>query len=240
MGKINVAMFGASGRMGHEVLSVIRENSGLSPSLALSRKSEIIGWKKTSTNWKKEKNLSLLKLNLCVDFSLPESLKDVIIFCKQYRLPLVCGTTGLSTKDFEKIKRLSNSVPVLWSSNMSLGVAIMHQMMKSFSALNGFDFQIEEIHHNKKKDRPSGTALSLQKTLNVATQKANPEPVSIRGGGVFGVHKVFAFSEEEVLTIEHSALNRKVFAKGALTAGAWLIKQKPGLYTIEDMLKKIR
>lgn len=240
MAKLNVAMFGASGRMGREIFSVIGENKELVPTLAISKNQPVEGWKNSVIHWKNEKNLKSLNLSVCIDFSLPEALPEVVAFCKKYKLPLVCGTTGITEKDFSELKKLSKSVPVLWSSNMSLGIATVHKMMECFSNLKDFDFQIEEIHHNKKKDRPSGTALSLQKTLNKVTELKNPEPVAIRGGGVFGVHKIFAISDEEVITIEHTALNRKVFAKGALTASRWIVKQKPGMYSINSMFEKIK
>ncbi|WP_374029484.1 4-hydroxy-tetrahydrodipicolinate reductase [Bdellovibrio bacteriovorus] len=125
---------------------------------------------------------------------------------------------------------------MLWSSNMSLGVAVLNEALKSLSAISHFDFQIEELHHNKKKDKPSGTAITLQENLEKAVGRELPEALAIRGGGIFGVHKIYAMSDEEVLTFEHTALNRTVFAKGAVQAAEWLVKQKPGLYQIRDVL----
>ncbi|MNT06765.1 4-hydroxy-tetrahydrodipicolinate reductase [compost metagenome] len=108
--------------------------------------------------------------------------------------------------------------------------------MKVFSAIQGFDYQIEEFHHNKKKDKPSGTAISLQENLEKAVGRKLPEPLAIRGGGIYGVHKIYAMSDEEVLMFEHSALNRAVFAKGAVEAAMFLAIQTPGLSAIRDAL----
>ena len=121
---------------------------------------------------------------------------------------------------------------------MSLGVAVLNQALELCSQLEGFDFQIEEFHHKRKKDNPSGTAITLQENLEKATERKLPPPIGMRGGGLFGIHKVWAFSEEEALLFEHQALNRAVFARGALKAARWLSQQEPGLYGMKDVLQK--
>jgi 4-hydroxy-tetrahydrodipicolinate reductase len=119
---------------------------------------------------------------------------------------------------------------------MSLGVAVLKKAIRLFTHLDDFDFQIEEFHHNKKKDRPSGTAIALQEELQKTIPKKKlPEPLVVRAGGIFGIHKVYAVSDEEMLCFEHQALNRRVFAKGAVRAGLWLSKQRPGSYELEDI-----
>ena len=139
-------------------------------------------------------------------------------------------------QDFQNLKKASQQIPVLWSSNMSVGVNFLNGLLKHFKSLKGFDFQIEEVHHRHKKDAPSGTALTLQKTLQSAVETPLPEALAIRGGGVFGIHKVWAIADEEVLTFEHQALNRKVFAKGAVAAARWIAGQPPGYYSMLDVL----
>ena len=121
------------------------------------------------------------------------------------------------------LTKAAESCPVLWSANMSLGVNFVAELIKSLSVLEeDFDFQIEETHHRHKVDKPSGTAILLQESLQAKLKKTLPEPLSVRGGGVFGIHKLMAMSEEETITIEHVALNRKVFAKGAVKAAVRL------------------
>ena len=119
---------------------------------------------------------------------------------------------------------------------MSLGVAVLTEALEVFSKISQYDFQIEEFHHNRKKDRPSGTAKSLQEKLEHSVGRKLPEPVSIRGGGIFGVHKVHAMAEEEHLVFEHIALNRAVFARGAVEAAQWLCSKKKGFYSMRDVL----
>ena len=123
--------------------------------------------------------------------------------------------------------------PVFYSANMSLGVAALRKAMQVFNYLSDFDFQIVEFHHNQKKDNPSGTALMLQKALPKSSK--SKQPVGVRGGGIFGIHNVYAMSESEIIEFSHTALNRQVFAKGAVKVAKWLHEQKPGrLYTFED------
>jgi 4-hydroxy-tetrahydrodipicolinate reductase len=110
-------------------------------------------------------------------------------------------------------------------------------MVRELRRLEGFDLQVEEVHHIHKKDRPSGTALRIQAEIENAVGRKLPEPVAIRGGGVFGIHRIFAMSADETLTLEHSALNRLVFARGALRAAHWLVLRSPGLYTIENVIE---
>lgn len=223
MKKIKVGLFGASGRMGQEIISVLAASKDMEFSLGVGSKDKV--------DAKKAK-----QLDVWIDFSTPEALDSVIKQAILHKTPLVCGTTGLNEKQKKSLQSAAKVIPVLWSSNMSLGVAVLNEALKVFSSLKNFDYQIEEIHHIHKKDKPSGTALTLQENLQKAVGKKLPEPVGIRGGGVFGVHKIFAMSEEEVLTFEHTALNRSVFAKGAVQAARWTASQKPGFYAMKDCL----
>ena len=223
MKKIKVGLVGAAGRMGKEISQVVEENPRCDLFYAYSRKDK----------WDTKKAAAV---DVWIDFSSPDALKDVLKRAAETKTPVVCGTTGFTKKEKDLLNQYAKKIPVLWSSNMSMGVAVLNEALKSLAAISHFDFQIEEIHHNRKKDKPSGTAITLQENLEKAVGKKLPEALAIRGGGVFGVHKIFAMSDEEVLTFEHSALNRTVFAKGAVQAAEWLVKQKPGLYQIRDVL----
>ncbi|KYG60786.1 dihydrodipicolinate reductase [Bdellovibrio bacteriovorus] len=223
MKKIKVGVIGPAGRMGKEIVGVIDSNPRCELFYPLNRDDKF--------DVKKAK-----QVDVWIDFSSPEALKDVLKRAAENKTPVVCGTTGFSKKEKDLLTQYAKKIPVLWSSNMSLGVAVLNEALKNLSAISHFDFQIEEIHHNRKKDKPSGTAITLQENLEKAVGKKLPEALAIRGGGVFGVHKVYSMSDEEVLVFEHSALNRTVFAKGAVMAAEWLVKQKPGLYQIRDVL----
>ncbi|WP_413292076.1 4-hydroxy-tetrahydrodipicolinate reductase [Bdellovibrio sp. HCB185ZH] len=224
MKKLKVGLVGASGRMGREIAEVINASPACDVFYTLGRD-------------KKVDHKLAEKVDVWIDFSSPEALPEVLKTASRHGTPVVCGTTGFSKKEKSLLEKASKEIPVLWASNMSMGVAVLNEALKVFSSIANFDYQIEEFHHIRKKDKPSGTAITLQENLEKAVSKKCPEPLAIRGGGIFGIHKVHAMSEEEVITFEHSALNRTVFAKGAVRAAEWLAKQKkPGLYQIRDVL----
>ncbi len=175
-------------------------------------------------------------IDVVIDFTLPTFFSKTLSWCVKNQLPLVSGTTGLSNKQFADIKKASQKIPILWAPNMSLGVAVANEMVKCFKYFSDADFQIEEFHHNKKLDKPSGTAKFLQTTLRKSVEKKLPQPLAIRGGGIYGIHKVYGMTDEEIVMVEHSALNRAVFARGAITAAKWLRNQEPGEYTISNVL----
>ena len=225
MKKLRVGIFGASGKMGQEITALISESSDLTLALSISRDTKL-------------GKAEAAKLDVAIDFSLPENLNRVLDFCKTHKIPLVSGVTGLSSKQLKDIQAAAKSTPILWSPNMSIGIAALKSALSVLADLNEFDFQIEEIHHNKKKDNPGGTALMLHQELERVTQRKSPQPIGLRGGGVIGVHKVYAFSQEEVLCFEHQALSRRLFARGALQAARWMKNRKAGLYQLNDLLIK--
>lgn len=220
--KIKIGVIGASGRMGQEIQAVISKNEQLENYCPVDRN--------------EEPGVKASGVDVWIDFSSPDALSKNLEWAVSNKKAFVCGTTGFSQEHYHLLDEAAQKIPVLWASNMSMGVAVLNEALKVFSAIADFDFQIEEIHHNKKKDKPSGTAITLKQNLEKVLKKSVPETLAIRGGGVFGVHKIFAMSDEEVLTFEHTALNRTVFAKGAVQAATWLVTQKPGLYQIRDVL----
>lgn len=224
MKKLKIGLVGANGRMGQEIAAVIGASNNCDVFYIMGRD-------------KKIDHAAAAKVDVWIDFSSPEALSDVLKVAIRHKTPVVCGTTGFSKKEKSALDKASKEIPVLWASNMSMGVAVLNEALKVFSSVANFDYQIEEFHHIRKKDKPSGTAITLQENLEKAVGKKCPEPLAIRGGGIFGIHKVHAMSDEEVITFEHSALNRSVFAKGAVRAASWLASQKrPGLYQIRDVL----
>lgn len=225
MKKLRIGLFGATGKMGGEISALIQEDKDLELALSISRKTKLT-------------NADAKKIDVLIDFSLPENLSRVLEFSKTHRLPLVSGVTGLSDQQLKDIRAAAKHAPILWSPNMSVGVAALKAALSVFADLNNFDFQIEEIHHSKKKDNPGGTALMLHAELERVTKRKSPTPIGLRGGGVIGVHKAYAFSQEEVLCFEHQALSRRLFARGALQAAKWMKNRKAGLYQMQDILVK--
>ena len=186
----------------------------------------------------KLKNLSPKSVDIVIDFSSPRLFSQMLSWSSENQLPFLSGTTGISSYDENQMKKHSQNIPLFWASNMSLGVALLQESLNVFSGWGKkFDFQIEEFHHKQKKDKPSGTALTLQEKLKTVTDQDQPEALSVRGGDVFGIHKVWAFSKGEVLCFKHTALSRDIFASGALDVAKWLVKKEAGFYSMKDYLK---
>lgn len=231
--KLKVGLVGASGRMGQEITEILKSKSHFELHLAVCRSASLAEFAYT----RKTPNCPEAKdVDVWIDFSSPELLKQLLSIAVKNKTAVVSGTTGLSDADQSALKRAAKAIPVLWASNMSLGVAVLTEALEVFSRIRDFDFQIEEFHHNRKKDRPSGTAKSLQEKLEKAVGRKLPEVLSIRGGGIFGIHKVHAMSSEEHIVFEHMALNRAVFARGAVEAAQWLCSKKKGFYSMRDVL----
>ena len=193
-----------------------------------------------------------------VDFSNPAALAAELEYATAHGLPLVLCTTGLSAEQMAAVQDAATRIPVFFSSNMSLGVAVLSALTKKAAAVLGdtFDIEIVEMHHNQKLDAPSGTALMLADAAKAGLsvepeytydrhtrrQKRDKKEIGIaalRGGTVVGEHSVYFAGEQEVITLSHSAGSRSVFAAGALTAAAFLQGKPAGLYSMEDIIGAI-
>lgn len=233
--KIAVAIVGASGRMGQELVNLLRRNKELTLCAVVDNKPEG-NLKRLSTTLD---DLKKKKPKVVIDFSSPEGTVKIAQWCQEKKVALVTGTTGLSEAQKKIVKQASKHAPVFSSANMSVGVNALISALKAFSKqFQDCDVEIEEVHHRHKKDKPSGTAKLLHE--NLKGMLAHPgrlgQPVSLRGGEIFGIHKVYFFAEGEWLCFEHNATDRSVFARGALRAALWLARQKPGLYSMQDVL----
>lgn len=221
--------------MGQEILQLCKDSKGFcTPSLGISRSFGDTGYERSLPDLQSLKGQKFA--DIIIDFSSPQALRLLVKELHNYRIPLVSGTTGLSKADFESLKKLSRKIPVFWAPNTSIGVAVMRRALTAFASISHYDFDLEEVHHSQKKDSPSGTAKLLVDDLERVLGKKLNSVHSIRGGGVAGVHKVWALGPEEVVTIEHTALNRRVFARGALEIAKWMLGRKPGLYSMDDFL----
>jgi 4-hydroxy-tetrahydrodipicolinate reductase len=174
--------------------------------------------------------------DVLVDFSLPAGFDAVVAFCASRGLPLVSGTTGLDAAQREAMARLAQEVPVLWAANFSLGVAVLEDLVRrAATALPHWQAHVLETHHLHKKDAPSGTALHLGRAL-AESAGHEPEYLSLRAGDVVGEHLVQFTGMGERLELVHRASDRDVFARGALECALRLVKRRPGLYRVGDLL----
>lgn len=209
---------GASGRMGKAVIECAQTNANISVITGVSR------FNKLSAGG-----------DVVIDFSLPVALDELLKFCVIQRIPLVSGTTGYSLEQKKQMEQASESIPILWSANMSFGVHLFVKMMKEFRHVSEWNFGITETHHIHKKDAPSGTALWLKQELDGAVGKTTPAPKSIREGEIVGEHEVLGVGPMEEIQLIHRATDRRVFANGSIKAAEWLVNQKPGLYSLGDL-----
>ena len=199
----------------------------------------------------------LQQSHVLIDFSHPSALGNHLDWCVKTQTALVLGTTGFSDTHMDQIKSAAKTIPVLYSANMSLGVAVVKQAVIQIAHTLGeeFDIEIVETHHRHKKDAPSGTALMLGEAaaqgLGVdlkenavferygETGERIPGTIglqTLRGGDVIGDHSVMFLGPSERIEITHKATNRDLFAKGAVRAALWLKDQNPGLYDLNDTL----
>ena len=208
-----------------------------------------------------DKGGNILKLasesDAIVDFSSPAALEATLDACVAAKTPIVIGTTGLEERHHYLIDDAARDIAVLQTGNTSLGVTLLAHLVREAAARLDADWDIEvlEMHHGKKVDAPSGTALLLGKAaadgrgIELATSSERGRDgvtgargrgtigfASLRGGTVAGDHDVIFAGPEEMITLSHRAENRTIFARGAVRAALWLIRQKPGRYTMPQVL----
>ena len=197
------------------------------------------------------------KSDIIIDFTIPRCTIEILKIASKLKKRLVIGTTGFDSKEENLIKEYSKKIPILKAGNMSLGVNLLMYLTEIASKSLNDDYltKIYEIHHRHKKDFPSGTALMLgkgiangkskdfnrligKKFLNKKTfpygKKINFN--SLRKGEIIGEHEVKFSSGKEIITLNHEAFDRALYSDGALAAAKWLMKKKPGLYSMRDLL----
>ena len=191
--------------------------------------------------------------DVIIDFSHHSTIDDTLSYAIKTKTPLVIATTGFNDEELEKIKESSNIIPIFHSSNMSLGVNVLVKLVKEAAkSLNGFDIEIIEKHHNKKLDAPSGTAVMIANGVKEVlpdseyiygrhgrSDKRSSNEIgihAIRGGTIVGEHTTIFAGHDEVVEIKHSAQSKDIFAKGAIAAAKFLVKQEAGYYNMNNML----
>ncbi|MDL2287203.1 4-hydroxy-tetrahydrodipicolinate reductase [Eubacteriales bacterium OttesenSCG-928-G02] len=196
------------------------------------------------------------KADVLLDFSHHSQTKAVLEYAVSKKIPVVISTTGQTNEEIEMIISYSKKHPVFYSRNMSLGIATLCELVKNAAKILGenFDIEIIEMHHNKKLDAPSGTALMIYEELrsvldyepNIAGDRSKvrearkPQEIGIhavRGGSIIGEHEVLFCGNGETIRVSHSAQGREVFAEGALRACEFMLSCGNGLYTMKEVLE---
>lgn len=253
---LGVGIFGATGRIGKLLIEALEKDSEANLSCIYVR-NELHYSVPQGVLVTNDINVFLESSDLIIDFSSPEATKILLdIAIDKCHKPIVIGTTGLNKIQQDLLTSASQKMPILYSSNMSKGIVVLNKLSQIVSSmLKDSDIEIVEIHHRDKKDSPSGTALRLAKTCAEARNldidkvrvsgrdgmigkriKDEIAVMSLRGGDVAGRHSIGFYLDGEYIELTHNATSRMTFANGAIDAGKWLVKQKNGLYSIEDAL----
>ena len=259
MNRIAVVIAGAGGRMGRTLLDAVAQSDDFALVGALeSHKHPDLGSDVAPGVKLTDDPLPVIaNAQALIDFSKPEVSIELAALAAQARIVHVIGTTGFSDADLARLKAAARHAVIVKSGNMSLGVNLLAALTKRVAKTldNSFDIEILEMHHNQKVDAPSGTALMLGRAAaegrgidldrnSVRSRDGNTGPrhpgdigfASLRGGSVVGEHSVIFAGPAERLELTHKAEDRMIFARGALHAALWARTQKPGLYSMMDVL----
>ena len=255
MSKINLAITGCMGRMGQQLIkSAIKDKFTRLVTLTENR---VINKKISGIKPELNTEKALGKANVIIDFTIPKCTFEVLNIATKLEKKVVIGTTGFTKKEEDLIKKFSKKIPILKAGNMSLGINLLMYLTEITSASLGNNYlsKVFEIHHKHKKDYPSGTALMLGKGIAVGKNKNFYKIIgrkflnkkkfpygkkinfnSIRKGEIIGEHEVTFSSGKEIIKLNHEAFDRALYSDGAITAAKWLIKKKPGLYSMRNLL----
>ena len=261
---LRLALIGASGRMGQQIVRALPAFPGLRLTGALaSARSPLLGSdigalagaSELGVTLRAELPALLAEADLALDFSNAAAAPTSLSHCVAAHVPLLIGTTGLGSELDTAIATASRSIALLLAPNTSLGVTLLLELVRrAAQALPpSYDIEIIEAHHRAKRDAPSGTAVALAEAAaqarggDLAGQACFARPrigagresgqiglAVLRGGDVIGEHRVLFLGDGERLELAHSATDRSVFARAALGAGQWLARQSPGRYSMSD------
>ena len=255
MKKINLGISGCMGRMGQQLIKSSKNNKDFN----LKALTEYITINKKIHGIKPELNSenAFKKTDIIIDFTIPKCTLEVLKIASKLKKKVVIGTTGFSRSQESQIKKYSKKIPILKAGNMSLGVNLLMYLTEIASKSLNKEYlsKVLEVHHKHKKDYPSGTALMLGKGIadgkdknlyslmgkKYLNKKSFPYGKkinfsSLRKGEIIGEHEVKFSSGKEIITLNHEAFDRALYSDGALTAAKWLMKKKPGLYSMRDLL----
>jgi 4-hydroxy-tetrahydrodipicolinate reductase len=238
-----VIITGAKGRMGKALVSCAPNHAGL----------EVVG----EIDQGDDLAAVIARGDVVIDFSLHSATPAIAALCAKHGKALVIGTTGHKDAEQAQISNHKSKIPIVWSSNYSTGVNTVFWLTRKAAEILGtsYDLEVVEMHHRLKKDAPSGTAKSLAEILaavrkvqlataarhgreGIVGERTSQEIGihSVRGGDVVGDHTVIFATNGERVELTHKASSRDTFANGALRAAIWVVKQKPGLYDMQDVL----
>lgn len=254
MKEVKVILTGAAGRMGKAIMSLAEKDEKISVVAAVDVSPIQCGVPCYSGIGEVPTELSA---DVIIDFSHHTALEGILVYAKAAKCAVVICTTGHTEEEIELLNEYSKEIAVFRSGNMSLGINLLMSLVKkAAAALDGYDIEIIEKHHNQKLDAPSGTALMLADAAKEgvsyeaeltydrhsvrAKRKATEIGMhSVRGGTIVGEHEVIFAGHDEVVTLSHSANSREVFARGALSAAVYMKGRTSGLYSMANVIESV-
>jgi 4-hydroxy-tetrahydrodipicolinate reductase len=255
MKKINLAISGCMGRMGQQLIKSSKKNKNFR--LVTLTENWLVNKKFNGVKPELNSDKAFKNIDIIIDFTVPDCTLEILKIAAKLKKKIVIGTTGFNKNQENEIKNFSKKIPILKAGNMSLGVNLLMYLTEiaSKSLNDEYLSKIFEVHHKHKKDYPSGTALMLGKGIadgknknlyslignKFLNKKSFPYGKkinfnSIRKGEIIGEHEVKFSSGKEIITLNHEAFDRALYSDGALTAAKWLMKKRPGLYSMRDLL----
>lgn len=249
---VKVILHGCNGKMGRMITGICKEDDGVEIVAGID---VFDGVENTYPVFSQITDCEV-PADVIVDFTNAGAVDALLSYSADKKLPLVLCSTGLSEEQLAGVQKTAKRTAILKSANMSLGVNTLIDLLKkaaSVFAPAGFDIEIVEKHHNQKLDAPSGTALALADAVNEALpdtytytydrsgrrQKREKQEIgisSVRGGSIVGEHEVIFAGTDEVITLQHTAYSRAVFAKGAVEAAKFLAGKDAGMYDMADVI----
>jgi len=263
---IKVVVAGAGGRMGGLLVALVKESAAFQLVGAVERKGhsavgedagEVAGCGKLGVTVTDDLTALADRAEVLIDFTTPDATLAHLEVMASRRKAMVIGTTGLSAEQLAELRTKARTTPCVFAPNMSVGVTVILKVLAQMARTLGEDYDIEvlEAHHRLKKDAPSGTAIKLAQVLAEATGKDLDAVAAygrkgmigerkkgeigmqvIRAGDIVGDHTVLFGGMDERIEVTHRAQSRDTFARGALRAARWVVKQPPGLYDMQDVL----
>lgn len=263
---INVGIIGAGGRMGRMLIEAVNNNPKTTLSAAIERSGssligvdagELVGLEKNGVALSDDLESQLDKIDVLIDFSLPDSTEKNVQLCAKHKVAMVIGTTGLSDAQEEVLNEACKQIPVVYAGNYSTGVNVSLKLIEMAAKAFGetADIEVIEAHHKHKVDAPSGTAYMMANAAATARGQNLKEVAlygregqtgerkqgsiaihAIRGGEIIGDHSVMLIADGEMVEIKHHARERMTFAAGAVRASTWVVEQSAGRYDMQDVL----
>lgn len=263
---MKVAVVGAAGRMGGRLIHAVVEAEGLELTGAIERPGHpqigmdaglIAGVGELGVKISDDLPATMTGSDVLIDFTFPDVTLQNLSVCADLGKMVVSGSTGFTPEQRAEAEKFAQKIPVVLAPNMSVGVNACFKLLKEAAKILGDDFDVEvvELHHNKKKDSPSGTAVRMGEVIadelgrdynkvanfhreGMCGERTKEEigMQTVRGGDIVGEHTVYFIGMGERIEISHRAMSRDMFARGAARACQWITDKGPGLYDMQDVL----